>query len=57
MELALKIIARILSYCLYGTDPDQDRALEITPGVELIPCRRKPLRCTLTLRDPTQKQV
>ncbi len=27
------------------------------PGVELIPCRRKPLRCTRTLRDPAQTQV
>jgi hypothetical protein len=27
------------------------------PGVELIPCRRKPLRRTRTLRDPAQTQV
>jgi hypothetical protein len=27
------------------------------PGVELIPCRRKPLRRTRTLRDPAQMQV
>ncbi len=27
------------------------------PGVELIPCRRKPLRRTRTLHDPAQTQV
>ncbi len=27
------------------------------PGVELIPCRRKPLSRTRTLRDPAQTQV
>ncbi len=27
------------------------------PGVELIPCRRKPLRRTRTLRNPAQTQV
>ena len=27
------------------------------PGVELIPCRRKPLRPRRTLRDPAQTQV
>jgi hypothetical protein len=27
------------------------------PGVELIPCRQKPLRRTRTLHDPSQTQV
>ncbi len=36
---------------MFGTDPDRNRALEKPPGVELIPCRRKPLRRTRTLRD------
>ncbi len=34
-----------------------NRALEKPPGVELIPCRRKPLRHTRSLRDPEQTQV
>ncbi len=37
---------------VFGTDLDRNRALEEPPGVELIPCRRKPLRRTRTLRDP-----
>ncbi len=32
-------------------------ALEKPPGVELNPCRRKPLRRTRFLRDPAQTQV
>ena len=42
---------------VFGTDPDRNRALEKPPGVELIPCRRKPLRRTCLLRDPAQTQV
>jgi hypothetical protein len=42
---------------LFGTDLDRNRALEKPPGVELIPCRRKPLRRTRLLRNPAQTQV
>jgi hypothetical protein len=37
---------------VFGTDPDRNRALEKPPAAELIPCHRKPLRRTRTLRDP-----
>ncbi len=45
------------SKLLFGTDLDRNRELEKPPGVELFPCRRKPLRCTRSLRDPAQTQV
>ncbi len=42
---------------MFGTDPDRNRVLEKPPAAELIPCRRKPFRCTRLLRDPAQTQV
>jgi hypothetical protein len=42
---------------MFGTDPDQNRAIEKPPAAELIPCHRKPLRRTRFLRDPAQTQV
>jgi hypothetical protein len=42
---------------LFGTDPDRNRLTCETPNSEAIPCRRKPLRRTLLLRDPAQMQV
>jgi hypothetical protein len=36
---------------------DLNGFLRKPPGVELIPCRRKPLRRTSSLRDPAQTQV
>jgi hypothetical protein len=37
-------------YCVFGTDPDRNRALEKPPAAELIPCRGKPLRRMRFLR-------
>ncbi len=44
-------------FWVFGTDPDRNRHLRRPSGVELIPCRRKPLRRMRTLRDPAQTQV
>ena len=46
----------ILSQCLAQTRTGIGH-LRKPPGVELIPCCRKPLKHTRTLRDPAQTQV
>jgi hypothetical protein len=46
----------IYSHCSAQTRPGIGH-LRKPPGVELIPCRRKPLRRTRSLRDPAQTQV
>jgi hypothetical protein len=47
----------LLKGSVFGTDPDRNRVTWETPSSEAISFRRKPLRCTRLLRDPTQTQV
>ncbi len=62
-QFSLSPIGQWLSDCIffYAICLLQTRTgighLRTPPGVELIPCRWKPLRRTRTLRDPAQTQV
>ncbi len=55
------LIANVVYMCEYHDCSAQTRIgighLRKPPGVELIPCLRKPLRRTRTLRNPAQTQV